>query len=261
MARHSVTVVARRGQVVALKAQGLADLETRRPLRSDDIFQIQSMTQPITVVAVLMLLEEGRFLLSDPIARFLPEFADTKVAVPQADAPDGHVLVPMRRGITLHDLLTHRAGFVGVPPSINPPAEALRRKALQSLPVNHDFTLRVYRVPRVQFDHRVVRQPEEFRNATGIAAHRGEEPFAPVQHAAAGRGNHGFAAQEIGRFEGRNAQAHALGRGQRLRHVGRVHEAEAQRGAPEPGNPWTAPIWCCRRNGASPKVAPTSPTA
>ena len=48
------------------------------------------------------------------------EFADTKVAVPQADAPDGHVLVPMRRGITLHDLLTHRAGFVGVPVARQP---------------------------------------------------------------------------------------------------------------------------------------------
>lgn len=140
----AVTLVARRGQIVALKAQGLADLETQRPMRTDDIFQIQSMTQPITVVAVLMLLEEGRFLLSDPVARFLPEFADMKVAVPQADAPDGVVLAPLRRGITLHDLLTHRAGFVGVPPSINPPAEALRRRALQGLPADQDFTLEQY---------------------------------------------------------------------------------------------------------------------
>ena len=140
----AVTLVARRGQVVALKAQGFADLEARRPMRVDDIFQIQSMTKPITVVAVLMLLEEGHFLLGDPIARFLPEFADIRVALPQGDAPDGHVLVPLRRGITIHDLLTHRAGFVGVPPSINPPAEALRRKAMQSLPANFDFTLEQY---------------------------------------------------------------------------------------------------------------------
>lgn len=140
----AVTLVARRGQVVTLKAQGYADLESKRAMRADDIFQIQSMTQPITVVAVLMLLEEGRFLLSDPVAKFLPEFADMKVALPQADAPDGHVLTPLRRGITIHDLLTHRAGFVGVPPSINPPAEALRRKALQTLPANYDFTLEEY---------------------------------------------------------------------------------------------------------------------
>ena len=140
----AVTVVARRGQLVALKAQGLADIERQRPMRTDDIFQIQSMTQPITVVAVLMLLEEGRFLLSDPIAKFLPEFAGTLVVVPQADAPDGYVLAPVRRGITIHDLLTHRAGFIGVPPSINPPAEALRRKVAQTLPANYDFTLEQY---------------------------------------------------------------------------------------------------------------------
>ena len=140
----AVTVVARRGQLVMLKAQGLADIEGQRPMRTDDIFQIQSMTQPITVVAVLMLLEEGRFLLSDPIARFLPEFADTKVVVPQADAPEGYVLAAVRRGITIHDLLTHRAGFIGVPPSINPPAEALRRKVAQTLPANFDFTLEQY---------------------------------------------------------------------------------------------------------------------
>ena len=140
----AVTVVARRGQLVKLQAQGFADLEAQRPMRTDDIFQIQSMTQPITVVAVLMLLEEGRFLLSDPVARYLPEFADMKVAVPQADAPGGHVLSPLRRPITLHDLLTHRAGFVGVPPSLNAPAEALRRQALQTLPGNFDFTLEQY---------------------------------------------------------------------------------------------------------------------
>ena len=140
----AVTLVARRGQVVRLKAQGYADLEAQRAMRTDDIFQIQSMTQPITVVAVLMLLEEGRFLLSDPIARYLPEFADIKVVVPQPDAPDGYVLTPVRRGITIHDLLTHRAGFIGVPPSINPPAEALRRKAVQTLPANYDFTLEQY---------------------------------------------------------------------------------------------------------------------
>ena len=97
-----------------------------------------------TATTVMMLLEEGRFLLNDPVARYLPEFADMKVVVPQADAPDGYMLTPVRRGITIHDLLTHRAGFIGVPPSINPPAEALRRKAVQTLPANYDFTLEQY---------------------------------------------------------------------------------------------------------------------
>jgi CubicO group peptidase (beta-lactamase class C family) len=63
--------------------------------------------------------------------------------VAQADAPDGNVLVPVRRGITIHDLLTHRAGFVGVPPG-NSPADRLRRVAVQALPANWDFTLEQY---------------------------------------------------------------------------------------------------------------------
>ncbi len=139
----AVTVVARRGQLVSLKAHGFADLETKRPMRTDDIFQIQSMTKPIVTVAVLMLLEEGRFLLSDPVAKFLPEFRDMKVAVAKADAPDGFVLVPAERAITIYDLLTHRAGFTGLPPT-NSPAETLRRKAVQSLPANGAFTLEEY---------------------------------------------------------------------------------------------------------------------
>jgi CubicO group peptidase (beta-lactamase class C family) len=136
----AVTLVARRGQLVSLKAHGFADIESKRPMRADDIFQIQSMTKPVATVMTLMLVEEGRFLLSDPVAKFLPEFGDMKVAVAKPDAAEGYVLVPVERGITIHDLLTHRAGFTGLPPS-NSPAEILRRKAVQSLPKNGDFTL------------------------------------------------------------------------------------------------------------------------
>ena len=136
----AVTLVARRGQLVSLKAHGFADIESKRPMRADDIFQIQSMAKPIATVMALILLEEGRFLLSDPVAKFLPEFGDVKVAVVKSDAPEGYVLVPAERNITIHDLLTHRAGFTGLPPS-NSPAEILRRKAFQSLPKNGDFTL------------------------------------------------------------------------------------------------------------------------
>lgn len=139
----AVTLVARRGQLVSLKAHGFADIENKRPMRTDDIFQMQSMTKPIATVMVLMLLEEGRFLLSDPVAKFLPEFADMKVAVAKSDAPEGYVLVPAEPNITIHDLLTHRAGFTGLPPS-NSAAEILRRKAVQSLPKNGDFTLEEY---------------------------------------------------------------------------------------------------------------------
>ena len=137
----AVTVVARRGQLVSMMAHGWADLGTKRLMRTDDIFQIQSMTKPVTTVAVLMLLEEGRFLLSDPIEKFLPEFHDMKVAVARAGAPEGYELVPAARPITIHDLLTHRAGFIGLPPT-GGPAEALRRKAFKSVPPG--FTLEQY---------------------------------------------------------------------------------------------------------------------
>ncbi len=139
----AVTAVARRGQIVSIKAHGLADIETQRAMRPDDIFQIQSMSQPIAVVAALMLLEEGRFLLSDPVAKFLPEFRDMKVAVAKAEAPDGFVLVPAQRGITIHDLLTHRAGLAGIPTS-NTPAEVQQRVALQTLRARGEFTLEQY---------------------------------------------------------------------------------------------------------------------
>jgi len=139
----AVTAVARRGQIVSIKAHGLADIETQRAMRFDDIVQIQSMSQPIAVVAVLMLLEEGRFLLSDPVAKFLPEFRDMKVAIAKADAPDGFVLAAAQRGITIHDLLTHRAGLAGIPTS-NTPAEVQQRLAMQTLRARGEFTLEQY---------------------------------------------------------------------------------------------------------------------
>jgi CubicO group peptidase (beta-lactamase class C family) len=139
----AVTVVARRGQLVALDAHGYADADLKRPMRVDGIFHLQSMTKPIVVVGALMLLEEGRFLLSDPVEKYLPEFHEMKVAVARADASEGYTLVPAGRPITIHDLLTHRAGFTGVPPT-NGPAEALRRQAVKSLPADDNFTLEEY---------------------------------------------------------------------------------------------------------------------
>jgi CubicO group peptidase (beta-lactamase class C family) len=70
----AVTFVARRGHVVWFKSQGMADREAGKPMRPDTMFRICSMTKPITSVAVMMLYEEGRFLLDDPISRYLPEF-------------------------------------------------------------------------------------------------------------------------------------------------------------------------------------------
>jgi CubicO group peptidase (beta-lactamase class C family) len=104
-----ITLVARRQRIAHLECTGLMDIEQDKPMREDAIFRIYSMTKIITSAAVLMLLEEGRFLLRDPVSRFLPEFRDLRVAVKGADGEDE--LVRPRREVTIHDLLTHLSGF------------------------------------------------------------------------------------------------------------------------------------------------------
>ncbi|MBL8361851.1 MAG: beta-lactamase family protein [Rubrivivax sp.] len=131
----AVTVVARHGRLVSLKAHGEADVERHRAMRADDLFQLQSMTKPIATVAALQLVEQGRLQLFDPVAKFLPGFADMKVAVPRGDAPGGHALVAAERPITILDLLTHRAGFVGLA-TRDSPAARLQRQAYAARP--HD---------------------------------------------------------------------------------------------------------------------------
>ena len=111
----AVTVVARRGQVAHFEAHGLMDIEANAPMRKDTIFPIASMTKPVTGVAILMLVEEGKVRLSDPVSRFIPEFRDTKVAMPRTDAAggeDGIYTVPAHREITVQDLITHTSGLV-----------------------------------------------------------------------------------------------------------------------------------------------------
>jgi CubicO group peptidase (beta-lactamase class C family) len=109
-----VTLVARNGRVVHHEAFGKADLEAGRPMAKDSIFRIASQTKAITSTAVMMLVEEGRIGLGDPVSRYLPAFASTTVAVaPPAGAVAGSPVsaVPARRPITIRDLLTHTAGI------------------------------------------------------------------------------------------------------------------------------------------------------
>jgi CubicO group peptidase (beta-lactamase class C family) len=104
----AVTVVARRGRVVHFKAYGRRDPGRDEAMERDAIFRIYSMTKPLVSVAAMMLAEEGRLLLSDPLEAFVPEFADVKVRVER----DGEVeLVSPARPITVHDLLRHTSGL------------------------------------------------------------------------------------------------------------------------------------------------------
>jgi CubicO group peptidase (beta-lactamase class C family) len=127
----AVTLVARRGKIAYFEAQGMADLEAKRPMAKDSIFRLASMSKPITGIAVMMLVEEGKVRLSDPVSRFLPEFKLlNKVAVPKPNAPPAagggrgraggpganepvaFDVVSASREITIRDLLTHGSGLV-----------------------------------------------------------------------------------------------------------------------------------------------------
>ena len=103
----TVTLVVRDGQVVYFEAGGSADIEKNVPMRTDTIFRIASMTKAVVSVGVMMLVEEGRISLTDPVSKFIPAFARTTVLATDA----GRVaVVPSRRPITIRDLLTHTAG-------------------------------------------------------------------------------------------------------------------------------------------------------
>lgn len=104
-----VTLVWRNGEIVRVDTLGHSDSDALMPMTRDTLFRIASMTKPVTSVAALMLVEEGRIALDDPVSRWLPELANPKVLT-DPGAPLDHT-EPARAPITLLDLLTHRAGF------------------------------------------------------------------------------------------------------------------------------------------------------
>jgi CubicO group peptidase (beta-lactamase class C family) len=110
----TVTLVARDGRVAFFEAAGRADVENGLPMQKDSIFRIASQSKAVTSVATMMLVEEGRILLNDPVHKFIPAFKSTSVVVPPATnaAPGSPVaVVAARRPITIRDLLTHTAGI------------------------------------------------------------------------------------------------------------------------------------------------------
>ena len=110
----AVALVARHGKLAYFKALGMADRDAKKPMRTDNIFRICSMSKPITSVAVMTLYEEGRFMLSDPVSDFIPEFKHMKVLDPpypqDKTSPPG-ALVDAKRPITIRHLLTHTSGL------------------------------------------------------------------------------------------------------------------------------------------------------
>jgi CubicO group peptidase (beta-lactamase class C family) len=120
----AVTLVARHGRIAQLESYGLMDIETKKPMQKDAVFRIMSMTKPVVGVAILMLVEEGRVRLADPVSKFIPELAGLSVVVLNtegrvAPAPSGTFAapslgrtVPAERDLTVRDLLTHTSGLM-----------------------------------------------------------------------------------------------------------------------------------------------------
>ena len=153
----AVTLVARRGKVAHFEAQGVMDLESKKPMTKDALFWIASMSKPITGVAILMLMEEGKVRLNDPVSKFIPEFRGLKVAMMQertvppgspalapGTAAPSFYTVPATREITIRDLLTHTSGLVSGGPASTAELQKVARKSGETLA---DFIPRLGAVP------------------------------------------------------------------------------------------------------------------
>ena len=150
----AVTLVARNGKVVHLEAHGLADIEAKKPMSKDSLFWIMSMTKPVVGTATLMMMEEGKLRLTDPVSKFIPEFKGLKVAVMQ-DPPAGaraaapgtpplFYTVPATREITIQDLLTHVSGLNSGGPASNAEVAKVALKIGES---NADYIPRLGATP------------------------------------------------------------------------------------------------------------------
>jgi len=148
----AVTLVARQGRVAHFEAQGLMDIESRKPMQKDAIFRIMSMTKPIVGASIMMMIEEGKVRLTDPVSKFIPELKDLKVAVTTpapagqttaAGTPARFYTVPAEREITIRDLLTHTSGLVSGGIS-NQEARSVALKGKETLA---DYLPRLGKVP------------------------------------------------------------------------------------------------------------------
>jgi CubicO group peptidase (beta-lactamase class C family) len=104
-------LIARNGKIVYNKAFGLANAEQKLPMKTDEIFRIASQTKAITSVAVMMLFEEGKFLLDDPISKYIPSFAHPKVLAEFNPKDSTYTTINAKREVTIRDLLTHTSGI------------------------------------------------------------------------------------------------------------------------------------------------------
>jgi CubicO group peptidase (beta-lactamase class C family) len=142
----TVTMVSRHGKVVEFDANGKRDMAANAPMQKDSIFRIYSMSKPITGVAMMMLFEEGKWQLNDPVAKYIPEFAGLKVF--GTDAANNMVMKDQNHPVTMRELMSHTGGFTyGI--FSNTPVDKLQREA-NVLDINStldEFISRVAKVP------------------------------------------------------------------------------------------------------------------
>lgn len=141
-----VTLVSRGNEITEFDAVGVADIEANRPMRKDAIFQIMSMTKPVTAIGIMMLAEEGKLALRDPVEQYLPEFRNQRVTANAG--PDSERLGRPDNPITIRDLLTHTAGVQDTAPG----------------PI-HDYR-QLMNVPLAEVVKQVARQPLLFQPGT-----------------------------------------------------------------------------------------------
>jgi CubicO group peptidase (beta-lactamase class C family) len=108
---NAVTFIARNGQIVHYKAYGYSNIEKKQALKTTDIFRMASQTKAITSVALMMMYEEGKFLLDDPISNYIPEFKNLQVIVNINDKDSSYTSRPAKREITIRDLLSQSSGI------------------------------------------------------------------------------------------------------------------------------------------------------
>jgi CubicO group peptidase (beta-lactamase class C family) len=181
-----VTLVARRGHIVHLDAYGMADIEHNEPMTKGTFFRLWSMTKPVTSVALLTLYEEGKFQLSDPLSRYLPEFADLKVFT-GVDQQGGLLLEDPVRAPTMHDVFRHTAGFsYGAVPE---PIQKLMQPSPYSEPSLEALAKRVAAVPLIyqpgtrwvySFSHDIQARLVEVLSGMSFDAYTRERIFEPL---------------------------------------------------------------------------------
>src|SRR5215469_3580031 len=131
-----VTLIYRKGDVAQLNTIGNRDIESKAPMARDTLFRIASMSKPVTSVAVLMLMEEGKLKLEDPITKWVPELANRRVLKNAEGALDD--TYPAPRDITIEDLMTHRSGLAYAFSSVGPIAHAYQKALGDPLGTDRD---------------------------------------------------------------------------------------------------------------------------